>query len=233
MGWAGTFVQNPTLRPPYFEYRNHINYERHLQQYIAEYEEFDEKENEIAHFFEKLTININELNSFSDQSNSSIFKSFDELFLISVESLYNVKLMNTIDILVDNVFKHRLTFINETKSIDLISFFNNFIFESRYDDSKFKRFLINSKTITKLIERIKQLNTLQKTKNVQLHTSTIKSITFIFEIESTISIESIILSTLIKSVTFHIVSVNISFLLCLVNMNKLRAFFSNIINQVI
>jgi hypothetical protein len=53
----------------HLEYRNHINYERHLQQYIAEYEEFDEKENEITHFFEKLTINNNELNSSSDQSN--------------------------------------------------------------------------------------------------------------------------------------------------------------------
>lgn len=68
---------------------------------------------------------------------------------------------------------------------------------------------------------------------VQLDKNTAGSANFIFGIGSAASIGSVNLDTSLGSITFHIVPVNTSFLLYLANMDKLGAFFNNIINEVI
>ena len=62
---------------------------------------------------------------------------------------------------------------------------------------------------------------------MQFDVNTIKSIKFIFEIEFILFIKSIDFDTFIKSIIFHIVVVNISFFLCLIDMNRLKTFFTN------
>ncbi len=55
---------------------------------------------------------------------------------------------------------------------------------------------------------------------------------FIFGIKSIVLIESVNLNTLLKSTIFYIISVNILFLLCIVDIDKYGAFFNNITNKV-
>lgn len=74
----------------------------------------------------------------------------------------------------------------------------------------------------------KQLDTF-----VQLDKKIAGSANFVFQIGSVVSIGSIILNTPMGSITFHIVFVNTSFLLCLADMDNFGAFFNNITNQVI
>lgn len=56
---------------------------------------------------------------------------------------------------------------------------------------------------------------------------------FIFGIKNTLSIGTINLDTSLEIIIFHIVQVNILFLLYFVDIDKLRAFFNNLINGVI
>jgi hypothetical protein len=141
--------------------------------------------------------------------------------------------MNIINALVDNAFKHRLILVNNVQFVILTSYTYNTIIEFRYDDTEFKRFLINSESITKSTEAIDQLKALQRMKDVELNTNTTELFTFIFEIDSTAFIETILLNTFMRLITFHIMSINTLFLLCLIDMNKLKAFFNNIINEII
>ena len=69
--------------------------------------------------------------------------------------------------------------------------------------------------------------------SVQLNKNTAGSANFIFEIGSAASIRSVNLDIPLKPITFHIVPINTPFLLCLANIDKYRAFFNNITNQVI
>jgi hypothetical protein len=81
----------------------------------------------------------------------------DELFLIFVENFQNIEFMNIVNALVDNVFKHRLTSMNNVQFVILTSYTYNTIIEFRYDDTEFKRLLIDSEAITRSTEEINQL----------------------------------------------------------------------------
>ncbi len=81
------------------------------------------------------------------------------------------------------------------------------------------------------IDQLKELQ--QPHISVQLDKNIARLANFIFRIESVALIRSINLDTLLEFVIFHIVSINTSFLLCLDNIDKYRAFFNNITNQVI
>jgi hypothetical protein len=59
-----------------------------------------------------------------------------------------------------------------------------------------------------------------------------KIIFFRFDIDETFSIETINLKISVNVITFHIVFLHISFLLCLVDINRLRFYFNNLINML-
>lgn len=63
---------------------------------------------------------------------------------------------------------------------------------------------------------------------MQLDKNIAESQNFIFRIENTISVKSVLLDILIGSIIFHIVPINILFLFCLAKINKLETFFNNI-----
>ena len=50
---------------------------------------------------------------------------------------------------------------------------------------------------------------------------------------TTSSIDAVYLKTSLGTMHFHIVNVNTPFLLCLKNMNRLKAVFDNIVNQIV
>ena len=97
----------------------------------------------------------------------------------------------------------------------------------RYDEFEFKELLID------FDDEIEQLKTLQKIISMKLDETTVESANFVFDIDNTFSIDMINLNIFMRKIAFHIVRVNTSFLLYLVDMNKLDAFFNNLINQVV
>ena len=55
----------------------------------------------------------------------------------------------------------------------------------------------------------------------------------IFEIKNTLSIYTVDLDMFMKIIIFYIVQISILFLLCLVDLDKLRVFFNNLTNKII
>lgn len=106
--------------------------------------------------------------------------------------------------------------------------------KNRYDDSEFKRLLIDSGAATRSTGGIDQLRALQQLDNtIILDKNYAGSADFVFGIEKTSSIDVINLDTPVEKIIFHIVDVNTSFLLCLADLNKLDAFFNNLTNRII
>lgn len=84
-----------------------------MQQYIAHYKSNkNNNTNNIAYFFKKLPINISK--DFSPNKNTIY-----ELFFILFDFFQNIKLLNTINLLVNNVFKYQIMSIN-----NIIAFVN-------------------------------------------------------------------------------------------------------------
>ena len=170
-----------------------------------------------------------------DASTISTSKSINELYFISSLSQFQTyEFKNAVKILFDKVFKHRIILKNETVVMSLTSYIFNISVDDCYYIFEFKRLLIDSDAVIRSTEDISQMKTLQRIDDsVKLDKSTIESINFTFEIESTAFIDSIMLHISIERITFHIVLINTSFLLCLVDLNKLRAYFNNTINQIV
>ncbi len=150
----------------------------------------------------------------------------NELFLVQDIEFITSTLSN-------KIFAHRLIAKNDTIEIlvELISY--NYITssESRYDDREFKNLLIDSNAARKSIERMRQFKTLQRVHDVKLNKS--DRLLFKFEIEDIKSIDSIKLEISLKMIIFHIVEINISFLLFLVDLNRLDVYFNNLTNELI
>lgn len=103
-----------------------------------------------------------------------------------------------------------------------------------YNDIEFKRLFIDLGASTQSTKGIGQLKKLQQLNiSIKLNKNRARSTNFIFRIGSAASIRSVNLGTLLRQITFHIMLVNILFLLCLADMNKLGAFFNNITNEII
>ena len=156
-------------------------------------------------------------------------------FYTSIGQLNNSKSKTVVNTLADNAFKHRIILRDESVlPTTLTPYVFNSSTDSRYNDTKFKGLLIDSGTSTQSISDIGQLKALQQLDiSIQLDKNIAGSANFIFGIRSAISIISVNLDISLGSITFHIVSVNIPFLLCLADMDKLGEFFNNIINKAI
>ena len=162
----------------------------------------------------------------------------DEVFCTSLGTLKNSDCILTTNLLTDHAAKHQITDIDESENSSTentsIPYAYTSSTSSKYDDTKFKGLLIDSNAATRSTGDIGQLKTLQKIDDtIQLDQSTAGSASFVFEIDSTGSIESINISTPIGPITFHIISVNIFFLLCLTDLDKSGAFFNNVTNEII
>ena len=135
--------------------------------------------------------------------------------------------------LINKIFEHRIISSNDT--IISVSMLYSFISSTntRYDEFEFKELLIDFDAAIRSIDEIEQLKILQKIISMKLDETTVESANFVFDIDSTFSIDIVNLNTSMRKIAFHIVRVNTSFLLFLVDINKLDAFFNNLINQVV
>jgi hypothetical protein len=160
----------------------------------------------------------------------------NELFLTSFDELQNIEFV--INLLANQTFKHRfisknciiiIAFINESFDFNFIS-----IIDSRYDDHEFKSILMNCETADLSTDDIEQFKTLKRISNndVKLNTQTVES-NIKFEIDSISILSTVALNISLKLIIFHIVEMNISFLLSLIDLNRLKMYFNNLINEMI
>jgi hypothetical protein len=200
-----------------------------LNQYIADYENIiiDSNDEYAAQFFDELAI------SFEIDTIKLIEFESDELFLTSFDEFRDIEFLTSA--LADKAFQHRLI------SIDIINIFINesfdFIYisitDSRYDDSEFKRILMNCDAADRSIESMRQFKTLQRiSNNLALNKKTIES-SIKFEIDNILILEFVELNISLEIITFHIMRMNISFLLCLNDFDRLDIYFNNLINQIV
>jgi hypothetical protein len=135
---------------------------------------------------------------------------------------------------VDKTFKHNLISKNNTIAFAVSILYIYIVFiASRYDDREFKEILIDHDVADFSFEDIEQFTTLQRMSETALSLNKNRIISFKFDIDDMFFIDTVNLNTSTDVITFHIVLVHISFLLCLADMNRLRLYFNNLINMFI
>ncbi len=211
----------------YLEYKQRLEFDRRLNQYIAIFENiYDSDDEYAAQFFDELAIS----SAFEiDIIKLIVFKS-KELFLTLFDEFQDIE--SYINALADKTFQQRLI------SIDIINVFINKSFnyisitDSRYDDIEFKNILINCDVADRLTNDEKQFKTLQRINDIALNKKTIES-SIKFEIDNTLILRFVDLNISLEIITFHIIKINISFLLCLNDFDHLDIYFNNLINQIV
>jgi hypothetical protein len=104
---------------------------------------------------------------------------------------------------------------------------------SKYDDREFKSILIDHDAANFSSEDIEQFTILQRISNSKLILNKKRITSFRFDIDEIFFIDIVNLNIFVDVITFHIVLVQTSFLLCLADMNRLRLYFNNLINILI
>ncbi len=213
------------------EYKTRSEYDRRLKQYIADFEDIidDSNDEDAIQYFDDLS----SISSMIDDAKLIKFES-NELFLTSFDSINSVEFVRITSLLADKTLKHRLisknitnAFINESFDFTFVS-----IIELRYDDREFKSILINCDATNRSIAEIDQFTTLQRLNDsIKLNQSTAES-KIQFDIDSISIMSTIELNILLKLMIFHIVEIKTSFLLCLVDLNRLNVYFNNLINEL-
>jgi hypothetical protein len=213
-----------------------------LKQYIADFKDIidDSNDEDAAQYFDDLSL----ISSVIDDAKLIEFES-NELFLTSLDEFQNIEFVNSsfvisslansfINSLANKAFKHRLilknitnVFVNESFDFIYIS-----IIESRYDDREFKNILMNCDAARRSTAEIKQFTVLQRLNDsIQLDKSIVES-KIQFDIDSISIMSTIELNTSLELMIFHITEINTSFLLCLIDLNRLEVYFNNLTNEL-
>jgi hypothetical protein len=102
----------------------------------------------------------------------------------------------------------------------------------RYIFERFYSLMIDSNVSKTFTARYKQYLALKKHDDltIDLNVNKVDVIHVQFDIESIWSIESLTLQISIELVKFHVIKTNNSFFLSLIDLNRLKAYFNNIIN---
>jgi hypothetical protein len=119
------------------------------------------------------------------------------------------------------------------KNINPDSFTYVMIFD-RYISEKFYEMMIDSNASTKSIAEYEQYLAFNKMNlTIDLNLSRTETVNVQFDIESASSIESLIIDISFEIVKFHVIKTDISFLLSLADMNRLKVYFNNVENILI
>src|SRR6266702_2955278 len=93
--------------------------------------------------------------------------------------------------------------------------------------------MINTKALKRLIVSYKQYLAYRKTYNTVINTLKASIINIQFGINSTPSISSITVNTLVNNIKFHIVKADTPFLLCLTDIDILKVYYNNLKNVLV
>jgi hypothetical protein len=209
-----------------------------LNQYIADYENIinDSEDEYVTQYFDELAISPvleTDVKLIEFESDELFLTSFDEQNTEFINSSLAISLTSS---LADKAFQHRLTSKNITNALINESFDLSYISttDSRYDDTELKGILMNCGAADRFIEGMRQFKALQKISNdnVALNKKTIES-SIKFGIDNILTLGFVELNTPLEIITFHIVRVNIPFLLCLDDFDRLDIYFNNLINEIV
>ncbi len=224
------------------EYKFRSEYDRRLKQYIADFEDIidDSNDENTTQYFDEFS----SISSVIDDAKLIEFES-NELFLTSLDELQNIEFVNSslvtsslansfTNSLANKAFEHRLILKNITnvsvnESFDFIYIS---IIESKYDDREFKNILMNCDAARQSTAEIDQFKALQRLNDsIQLNKSIVES-KIQFDIDSISIMSTIELNISLELMIFHIIEVNTSFLLCLIDLNRLEVYFNNLTNEL-
>jgi hypothetical protein len=217
------------------KWKSRQKFKRRLKQFIIEFED-NQNENFIIQFFEELNIDF-EISFDNISINEFVIELDSETksFLIVVDLIDDSKTISAIIIMLANkIFKHKLTSMNIIiVSLNSISYTYNIFIASKYDDRKFKNILSDHDATDFSTKNIEQFTILQRISKTTLILNKKRITFFKFDIDEILFIDIVNLNISVDVITFHIVFVQTSFLLCLVDMNCLRLYFNNLINMLI
>jgi hypothetical protein len=207
-----------------------------LKQYIADFEDIidDSDDEDAIQYFDDLSSIPDDLSSISSMIDDAKLIEFesDELFLTSFDSINSAEFVLITSLLADKTFEHRLISKNTTNALINEPFDFTFVTESRYDDREFKGILMNCDAARRSTTEIEQFTALQRLNDsIQLDKSIVES-KIQFGIDSISILSTIKLSISLKQLIFHIIEINTSFLLCLVDLNRLEVYFNNLTNEL-
>jgi hypothetical protein len=222
-------------------YKTHSEFECRFEHFIVDYEVNNDINEFIVQYFEKLIIDdVSQKKILNDEFVTKInneFKSFfiSKAFLVFLKSINDIETFTTIiNMLVDKTFKHKLISKNNIiVFVVSISYIYIVFIASRYNDREFKDILIDHDVTDFFSDDIEQFTILQRINKLTLSLNKNKIISFKFDIDEISFIDTINLNTSIDVITFHIVFVHTSFLLCLADMNRLRLYFNHLINMLL
>ncbi len=151
-----------------------------MNQYIANYED-DSNDEYAAQYFDELAISF----TFEIDIIKLIEFESDELFPTLFDEFEDIESFTSA--LADKTFQHRLISIDITNASINESFNYISITDSRYDDTEFKRILVNCDAADRSTKDIEQFKALQRISNdaITLNKKTIDS-SIKFEIDNTL-----------------------------------------------
>ncbi len=200
-----------------------------MKQYIADYENIiddSENENMISYFDD-----FSSILSVIDDAKLIEFE-LNELFLTLFDSINNIEFVFIINLFANKVFKLRLIVRNDITISEIVSYIYISIIESRYNDHEFKSILMNCEVAKRLNAEIKQFAVLQRLNDaIKLNKAIVKS-KIQFDIDSISIMSTIKLNISLELMTFHIIKINILFLLCLIDLDRLDVYFNNLTNEL-
>ena len=167
---------------------------------------------------------------------ASTFFKFEssEIFFISFEALQHAKIM-TIN-LNQCVFEHGLginiEFLNAFHDFEASDFFA-YVVSDRYISNEFYEIMIDTDASKYSTVDYEQYFAYKTIYDVNIDSSKAETIYVQFDIGFISSIKSIAITIPIDQVEFHIVKVDTSFLLCLVDLDRLKVYFNNVENILI
>jgi hypothetical protein len=111
----------------------------------------------------------------------------------------------------------------------------NFIafIETSFNDRKFREILIDTNAVFVSIDEFKQLATLQRIRVVELRKFDFRSNDIVFDVDNIFVVDCVELNTSLKMIVFYIIEIDTSFLLSFADMNKLKAYFNNVVNKIV
>ncbi len=236
---------------------------KRIDQYIAEYEELEDEndqntDNQMIKKMKVLMIEFSSLLSFFEKNeNAETFmitfeslKNVESMIIDLINRSFNHYLidfhtdMNDQSSSNDQIIDHlQISLKNESsiivhtdmKNTNSDSFAYVMTFD-RYISEKFYEMMIDSSASTKSTAEYDQYLVFKKHKidsSIDLNVTKTETVNVQFDIESAQSIESLIIDISFEIMKFHVIKTDISFLLSLADMNRLKVYFNNVTNSLI
>jgi hypothetical protein len=232
---------------------------KRIDQYIAEYEELEDEndQNTNDELIKEMKALMIEFSSFSlfEKDNAETFiiilRSMKNLELMTTDlvnrsfSHYLIDFhtdMNDKSSSNDQIINHLQICLKKESSIIVIhtdmkntnpDSFAYVMILDRYISEKFYGMMIDSNVSTKSTAEYDQYLTFKKNKidsSIDLDFSKTDAVNVQFDIESASSIKLLIIDISFEIMKFHVIKADISFLLSLADMNRLKVYFNNVEN---